>query len=37
MFIREGIRSVEDLDLPDAIKEKIYYANAARLFKMRAA
>jgi aminocarboxymuconate-semialdehyde decarboxylase len=37
MFIREGIRSIEDLDLPDAIKEKIYYANAARLLKMRPA
>jgi aminocarboxymuconate-semialdehyde decarboxylase len=37
MFIREGIKSVEDLDLPDAIKEKIYYANAARLLKMRPA
>jgi uncharacterized protein len=37
MFIREGIRSVEDLDLPDAIKEKIYYANAARLLKLRPA
>ena len=34
MFIREGIRSVEDLDLPDLMKEKIFYRNAARLLKL---
>jgi aminocarboxymuconate-semialdehyde decarboxylase len=34
MFIREGIQSVEDLDLPDLTKEKIYYRNAARLLKL---
>jgi uncharacterized protein len=34
MFIREGIRSIEDLDLPDAIKDKIYRSNALRLLRM---
>jgi aminocarboxymuconate-semialdehyde decarboxylase len=33
MFIREGIRSVEELGLPDAVKNKIYFANAERLLK----
>jgi uncharacterized protein len=33
MFIREGIRSIEDLDLPEAVKHKIYYLNALRLLK----
>lgn len=36
MFIREGIRSVEDLNLPADVKEKIYYGNAARLLKLKA-
>jgi predicted TIM-barrel fold metal-dependent hydrolase len=31
MFIREGIRSVEELQLPEEVKRKIYYANAQRL------
>lgn len=35
MFIREGIRSVEDLNLPADVKEKIYYGNAARLMKLK--
>jgi aminocarboxymuconate-semialdehyde decarboxylase len=35
MFIREGIRSVEDLNLSDADKHKIYTANALRLLKMK--
>ena len=34
MFIREGIRSVEDLDLSEADKRKIYLENALRLMKM---
>ncbi len=34
MFIREGIRSVEDLDLTEAEKNKIYRDNALRLMKM---
>src|SRR6266705_2712966 len=34
MFIREGIRSVEDLRLPEADKRKIYFGNAMRLLKM---
>jgi aminocarboxymuconate-semialdehyde decarboxylase len=36
MFIREGIRSVEDLDLSDEDKRKIYVENALRLMKMKA-
>src|SRR6266705_3048863 len=34
MFIREGIRSVEDLKLPEADKRKIYFGNAMKLLKM---
>ncbi len=34
MFIREGIRSVESLNLDDEIKHKIYTANARRLLKL---
>jgi aminocarboxymuconate-semialdehyde decarboxylase len=34
MFIREGIRSVEDLNLPDEVKRKIYFGNAQRLLRM---
>lgn len=34
MFIREGIRSVEALGLPDADKEKLYLGNALRLLRM---
>ncbi|HEY5209355.1 MAG TPA: amidohydrolase family protein [Stellaceae bacterium] len=34
MFIREGIRSIEDLDLPEEVKHKIYYRNAQLLLKM---
>jgi uncharacterized protein len=36
MFIREGMRSVEDLNLPDPVKRKIYEENARRLLKMKA-
>jgi len=36
MFIREGIRSVEDLGLSEAEKRKIYYENALRLLNMPA-
>jgi predicted TIM-barrel fold metal-dependent hydrolase len=35
MFIREGIRSIEDLGLPEADKRKIYFGNAARLLKFK--
>jgi aminocarboxymuconate-semialdehyde decarboxylase len=31
MFIREGIRSIESLNLPEAVKRKIYLENAQRL------
>ena len=31
MFIREGIRSIEALDLTDEVKAKIYFENALRL------
>jgi aminocarboxymuconate-semialdehyde decarboxylase len=34
MFIREGIRSVEDLDLPEADKRKIYFGNALKLLRI---
>ena len=34
MFIREGIRSVEDLNLSDEDKRKIYCGNALRLLRM---
>jgi aminocarboxymuconate-semialdehyde decarboxylase len=36
MFIREGIRSIEDLKLPDNVRQKIYVENALRLLKARA-
>jgi aminocarboxymuconate-semialdehyde decarboxylase len=34
MFIREGIRSIEDLQLPEGDKRKIYFGNAMRLLKL---
>jgi predicted TIM-barrel fold metal-dependent hydrolase len=34
MFIREGIRSVEDLGLSDAVKRKIYSGNALALLRL---
>jgi uncharacterized protein len=36
MFIREGIRSVEDLKLSDADKRKLYFGNAMKLLRMPA-
>jgi aminocarboxymuconate-semialdehyde decarboxylase len=36
MFIREGIRSVEDLRLSESDKRKIYSANALKLLRMPA-
>ena len=36
MFIREGIRSVEDLKLSQSDKRKIYFGNAMKLLKMPA-
>jgi aminocarboxymuconate-semialdehyde decarboxylase len=36
MFIREGIRSVEDLRLSESDKHKIYFANALKLLRMPA-
>jgi len=35
MFIREGIRSIEDLRLPEEDKRKIYFGNALRLMKFK--
>ena len=35
MFIREGMRSVEDLNLSDDDKRKIYFGNALKLLKMK--
>jgi len=34
MFIREGIRSIEELGLPEEDKRKIYFGNALRLLRM---
>lgn len=34
MFIREGIRSIEELRLPDNVRQKIYVENARRLLKL---
>ena len=34
MFIREGIRSIEDLNLPEGDKRKIYFGNALKLLRM---
>ena len=34
MFIREGIRSIEDLGLDDADAEKLYLGNALRLMRL---
>ena len=34
MFIREGIRSIEDLDLTAEDRRKIYFGNALRLMRM---
>jgi len=36
MFIREGIRSIEDLNLSETDKRKIYFGNALRLMRMPA-
>ena len=36
MFIREGIRSIEDLDLSEDDKRKIYFGNALRLLDLKA-
>ena len=35
MYIREGIRSVEKLGLPDAVKRKIYSGNALKLLRSK--
>ena len=35
MFIREGIRSIEELKEPDSVKQKIYVENALRLLKAK--
>lgn len=34
MFIREGVRSIEDLNLSEIDKRKIYFGNALRLMRM---
>jgi predicted TIM-barrel fold metal-dependent hydrolase len=34
MFIREGIRSIEELNLPESDKRKIYFGNAIGLLKL---
>jgi uncharacterized protein len=35
MFIREGIRSIEELGLPEGDKRKIYFGNAMRLLRLQ--
>jgi len=35
MFIREGIRSIEELGLPEGDKRKIYFGNAKGLLKLK--
>lgn len=35
MFIREGIRSIEELGLPEGDKRKIYFGNALGLLKLK--
>jgi len=35
MFIREGIRSIEELGLPEGDKRKIYFGNAKGLLKLQ--
>jgi aminocarboxymuconate-semialdehyde decarboxylase len=35
MFIREGIRSIEELGLPERDKRKIYFGNAMGLLKLQ--
>jgi len=35
MFIREGIRSIEELGLPEGDKRKIYFGNAKTLLKLQ--
>ena len=37
MFIREGIRSIEELGLAEGDKRKIYFGNALRLLKLKQA
>ena len=34
MFIREGMRSIEDLNLSETDKRKIYFGNALKLMRM---
>jgi predicted TIM-barrel fold metal-dependent hydrolase len=34
IFIREGIRAVEHMDIPDSEKEKIFEENAKKLFRL---
>jgi aminocarboxymuconate-semialdehyde decarboxylase len=34
MYVREGIRSIEDLNLSENDKRKIYFGNALRLMRM---
>ena len=36
MFIREGIRSIEDLALSEDDKRKIYFGNALKLLNLKA-
>lgn len=34
MFIRKGIRSADDLNLPEGDKRKIYFGNALKLLRI---
>ena len=35
MFIRETIKAINALDIPDEDREKIYFRNALRLMRMK--
>jgi aminocarboxymuconate-semialdehyde decarboxylase len=35
MFVREGIRSIEDLNLAEDDKRKIYFGNALKLLNLK--
>ena len=37
MFIRETIRAIDSLKLPDAVRDKIYYGNAMEMLQMKLA
>ena len=34
MFIRENIRAISSLGLPDSVRRKVYYGNAVRMLRL---